>query len=171
VPPSSSGSSLFTVFDEYLFDVHRSVESGGWTIQYVCDVRPWAYTVGLSIVFGHPEFVIAGATATSSAGALSLLGRRVAQGERFAVDAATDFYLEGVPARLVPVHLDHWRTDRFAVWVNYVGSIGPPYPNMAALQLLWTDREGRFPDDCGCRLDPPVERLDLAPRERGTASP
>jgi hypothetical protein len=56
--------------DECRFSIHGIIDRYGWFIQYV-EVEPitlaWAYTIGLSARFGHPELVIVGVTPDTAA--------------------------------------------------------------------------------------------------------
>ena len=60
------------------------VRRHGWAIQGVeagPRSAPWAYTIGLSEMFGHPELVIAGVEGEVAAAGLNELAERVRSGE------------------------------------------------------------------------------------------
>ena len=56
--------------DEVLFDIHGAIELHGFFMQGVEPDPPhpgWAYTIGLSDGFGHPEFVVVGQSMNEAA--------------------------------------------------------------------------------------------------------
>ena len=76
------GASL----DECRFQIHGIIDRYGWFIHYV-EVKPvsraWAYTIGLSAGFDHPELIVAGVRPETAAGTLNSLGEMIRAGERF----------------------------------------------------------------------------------------
>ena len=64
------GASL----DEARFNIHRIIDRYGWFIQYVEGApvtRAWAYTIGLSAGFEHPELIITGVKPETAARTLN----------------------------------------------------------------------------------------------------
>lgn len=100
-----------------------------------------AHTVGLQQTFGHPELVMVGLKQQTLMSVVADLGKRVANGARLAVGSELDDVLEGFPVRfgaVLPV-----AHERFLPGAQefYAGTA------FEAVQCLWPDREGRFPDD------------------------
>lgn len=99
--------------DEVIADNLDIIERHGWAIQYVSGPQPWAYTVGLSLSFAHPELVVTGLDYRASGDLLNELGEQARGGDRlrpgptWAGDRSVD---------LVGVHPMHWSTDLFAMW-------------------------------------------------------
>lgn len=70
--------------DDVLFHVHASIERVGWAVVPVVSgtvARSWAYTIGLSSGFGHPELVVVGRRPDSAGLLLNSLGEMVRAGE------------------------------------------------------------------------------------------
>ncbi len=142
--------------DELRFWIHGTIERHGWAIVAVGSPYdrdpPWAYTVGLSARYDHPEFVITG---TLGCGALfNQLGAAVRAGERF-LPGCSEVDVLGIRARIGSVHPDEWLSGRFAAWVDYYGALGPPHPEPSAVQVIWPDEQGRFPGEAGFDGDCP----------------
>ncbi len=143
--------------DDVLFDIHGAVERCGFFIQVVETdpvERGWAYTIGLSDGFAHPEFVVVGRTPQEARWILDVVGRDV-------VDA-TDSYRAGetmsLPhsrvGELVEVHEEHFDRGLLANWSNYYSALDRPAPRRA-LQIVELD-----PRYCRCHQPPDQIRLD-----------
>ncbi len=100
----------------------------------------FAYTVGLSLTFGHPEIVLVGRWRNAH-GILNSVGTLVREGRSFAVGDISDEVLDGYTVRFGSVPDDR-RVEllTYAAWLNR----RRPF---AALQLVLPDRSGRWPDD------------------------
>jgi hypothetical protein len=153
------GASL----DEVRFFIHSSVIRHGWFVQGVEGKRPdgipWAYTIGLSENFDHPELVLAGTedweqTARILNGMADHIRRGcpLTAGQRFAMPDETW-------AELVAVHFAQFDHGVFNSWTDYYRCIGPPYPQAHALQV-W------MPDGDMVRLDTARDVLGAAPPNR-----
>jgi hypothetical protein len=124
----------------------------------------WAYTIGLKQSFDHPEVVITGRLAEH------LLGHAVGQvrdGGRFDVTSPALEVCDCGPVRFGPVHPSEWERGRFDEWLKYYAWVGGEAPAREALQLLWSDRQGRFPPDPDFCCAPALEcqpLLDGVPR-------
>ena len=122
------------------------------------DVPALAYTVGLWRSAGHPELAVSGLEPPVAAQLLHLLAAEVARGARFApgdrpagFPPGVGFLFRGIDAGTAAVHL------RLAARFHQPGGF-------AALQTLWHDLDGRFPDEPGC--DPQVDGRQSLPRPR-----
>ena len=100
-----------------------------------------SYTVGLPYSHGHPEIALTGPLPDDRAhdilwGAVTLIER----GARFAPGDVSDEILDGLPARFGPVSA-YWRKEvlTFADWAARRKAF-------EAVQLLWPDKAGHFPD-------------------------
>ncbi|MCA1704589.1 MAG: DUF4262 domain-containing protein, partial [Actinobacteria bacterium] len=129
--------------DEARFNIHGIIDSFGWFIQYV-EVAPvsraWAYTVGLSAGFAHPELIITGVRAQTAARVLNQIGEMIRSGGAFtAGDCLTD--AGGKHIHLSVVHPEHFDRGLFAVWSDYYDCLGPPYPEAVALEIVLPGRK------------------------------
>jgi hypothetical protein len=101
-------------------------------------VVPWAYTLGLSPSFDHPELVVVGMDAADSSRLLNTLAHAVAEGERFAEGETAE--IGGHPFSLGWVHPRQFEHGAFAMWTNVVEPAFDPKPARLALQV--------FPPEC-----------------------
>jgi hypothetical protein len=123
-----------------------SIERDGWAvlgIQEEDDMPAYAFTVGTHHTFGGAELVMFGHQAETATGILNHAGQLMRDGHEFAVGTPVEGLLEGFPAVLAPVDPRLFREYfGYARWL-YRGN------NFPMLQLVWPDREGRFPWDAG----------------------
>lgn len=163
-----------------LFDsIDCAIDDGRWSITGVGAGPPgqlkWLYTVGLAERFSHPELLVVGVCcAPCGAGILNRLGERVAAGERFAMPSQIPIDLDGglVHVRHVPPAC--WDSDWFAVWKSYYATKAYDAPTAEAMQVVFSDRRGRFPWEPGADAGlaaaqqmpdaPPAPRLSRAAR-------
>jgi hypothetical protein len=127
----------------------RDIARYGWQAVWVGrtageppDQPVWCYTIGLHGTTGGPEFIIFGLPGELSHSILSVLVDRVKAGERF---PAGRFY-EGVLQRF-PVFIGAVPVDGYAPYVqqaiNYYGGRS----DFPLLQVVWPDKNGRYPWD------------------------
>jgi Domain of unknown function (DUF4262) len=98
----------------------------GWMVHHIgggsLNRPPWSYTMGLSLAFDHPEFVVVGLPPPRAQGLLNTLAEGVAGGELFAA-GHTLSNLDGSPhGELVEVHPLLWEGPLFVVWQSYYES-------------------------------------------------
>ncbi len=126
--------------DDVLFGLDATVARCGWACQAVEGHDPpdldWVYTIGLAGGFDHPEFVVlgdipSGALLLNELGSMVRGGRRFGPGDRVR-SASGDVTLGAV-------HPDHIANGLIAMWVDYYGSLGPPFPEPAVLQVRRRD--------------------------------
>lgn len=127
------------VNDKLLDDIRRV----GWHILGIernSTTPNVAHTVGLQQSFQHPEIVIVGLKLQSMMQILSDLGERVVQGTKLTASIELDDVLEGYAVRFEDVlPVAH---ERFLPAAHeFYGAAG-----FAALQCVWPDKSGLFPD-------------------------
>ena len=126
--------------DDWVAETRATIEQHGWMIQGVFgDTHCWGYTVGLSEGFNHPELVMADACCPKCVGyVLNSLGELVRAGRQLDHgDLLAD--TSGRILRLSDVHRDNFETGVFAVWTGYHRSLGPPYPEERALEVVYPE--------------------------------
>lgn len=125
--------------DEVLFARHATIERYGWALVAVGDSPPtadWIYTIGLA-PRGHPELVIVGHEQAVAGALLNELGERIRDGERF---QAGDSTMAGhVQVGFVAVDPAHIERGLLNAWLDYYGALGPPHPDLHALQVVLPD--------------------------------
>ena len=111
---------------------------------------PFAYTIGLQASYGWPELLCYGLAPETNA---ALIRNAIDELRGGAGPPAPGLVLrdvvEGFECRLSPVARAHHREHLgFALW--FAGHRGEDPGGVLCLQLLWPDRDGRFPDEAGC---------------------
>lgn len=132
-----SGDELQAIIDEY-----------GWSVQHVeagesPDEPAFSYTIGLWKGFEHPDLIVVGLPQEIAHGVLNQVGERIRGGEQVSLDEDLDW--------IGPYPIRFRQVMTRASYQEYVGRgldyyEGQPFP---LLQLLWTDKERRFPGDPG----------------------
>lgn len=108
---------------------------------------PFAYTVGLTQSFGHPELLIFGVQPEIAQAILNTAGERIRAGRRYIEgDKDAELFAHGYIARF------HEVRDYELVWAEFVTAAvahaevhGRPRPSV--MQIICPDRAGKFFDD------------------------
>jgi hypothetical protein len=144
------------------------VRRHGWAVVRIAAefARPgWAFTVGLWHTFRSPEVAMFGLSDADMPHWLNAVGEEARAGRPPRPRERRAGILERAPVTWVPVH-DSWYPELFGWMLWFFRE--PPLP---VVQLVWPDREGRFPWDEGsgaaCRRDQPSAWLPLAEHPLG----
>jgi hypothetical protein len=131
--------------DEVRFNIHGIIDRYGWFIQYVeafPTSRAWAYTIGLTAGWDHPELVVTGVTPQAAARVLNNLGEMIRAGRSFSPDGYQYVPSTG-QVHFSQVHPAHYDLGVLAAWVDYYGCLGMQ-PTAAALEVLLPGREAKL---------------------------
>jgi hypothetical protein len=158
------GASL----DEVRFWVHGTIARFGWAIMTVEEQQSpsWAYTIGLVACFGHPELVLVGQSQAVTHRVLNHMGEAVRRGERFDGIARTSTccYPDIELVRVHPAQIEHGLLN---MWLDYYETLGPPYPDADALQVVVPDTRYRHRHQRSQPLlDTPDDVLSTRPPNR-----
>ena len=128
-----------TSMDDKLID---DIKEYGWTVMLseATDYLPsFAYTVGLWKNYKHPELITFGLTTTTLHSILNIGGELVKDGHRLQVGSDYDNFFENGIAQFIQVD-QRTLKDYFgyAIWFNKTS-------DFQALQLVWTDRNNKYP--------------------------
>lgn len=128
-------------FEAYRKKLHALVEQHGWAVQVVAFESPLHYTVGLTRAFSHPELAVRGLPLEMGQAILNSIAIRIREGESFKAGTIHHDIFKGLPAKFIAVS-NHEATLELKAARDYAeeGRVG-------ALQLLWPDAQGLFPDD------------------------
>lgn len=134
------GRTLEEVRQHYL----ELIEVHGWA---VCGVEggtepPFAYTVGLTRFHGHPELLVSGLELTDATGLLNEVGETVREGVRLQAGGVMTW--DDHDHRLVLLRVRD--PDRLVYAQEIYRTAAGPVP---ALQVVWSDHDGRLPWDAG----------------------
>ena len=139
------------------------VEEYGWHVCLVTedDATPgWAFTVGLWHTFGHPEVAMFGLRGPDMHHWLNAVGEQARNGQPLVPEEPRPGILAKHPVIARPVHVS-WYPDFFgyALWFGH-NSVAP------ILQVIWPDKDGRFPWEEGSGHRSRVDQPQLwIPRE------
>jgi hypothetical protein len=118
------------------------VNTVGWSVVMIeaTEYLPsFAYTIGLWKNYSHPEIIIFGLSVKTFHTVLNIAGEDIKNGKRYTTDTQySDFFEEG-NSQIITVDQRNIK-DYFgyAIWFNN----GAEFP---AQQLVWTDRNNKFP--------------------------
>jgi hypothetical protein len=105
----------------------------------------YAFSVGLFLNYGHAEVVIFGLDGRDAAGVINDVCDRATKGKKYvAGDVCDDLLLEHKVC-FVEVPGEAYR-PHFGTALWFYGTARLPFP---ILQIVWPDREGRFPWETG----------------------
>jgi hypothetical protein len=132
--------------DEHDRAILGHIAEHGWSVIGIEEEDgepPYSFSVGLYHTLGVPELLIVGQKPENAQGLINNAGELMRAGRRFRTNRRTTGILEGYPAVFVAVDPRYY--------LGYLGCgrwlyRGDEFP---ILQLVWPDREGRFPWDEG----------------------
>jgi hypothetical protein len=122
----------------------KDIKKYGWTVMLIeaTDYLPsFAYTIGLWKNYNHPELISFGLTTKTLHSIVNIGGELVKDGHRLQVGGNYDDFFENGIAQFIQVDPRSLK-DYFgyAIWFNKTS-------DFPALQLVWTDRNNRYPWD------------------------
>lgn len=145
----ASTEDEWVITDDSEAFIEQCVAEIGWSVEAIEagrgeDEPPFAYTVGLHKSFSHPELIVVGLPPDVAIGVLNGCGERVKEGLPLPVAERIGGILEGYDVTFRPVRDEERYREHvgYAIWFNK----GTAFP---LLQLLWPDKDGRFPGDPG----------------------
>jgi hypothetical protein len=139
--------AAWNIVDEAEEFVRRCVADYGWAVQVIpedAEGPGFAYTVGLHASYGHPELIVFGLPNDVMQSLLNTCGDRVKGGERLTIDARVPDVLDAHDVRFREVRDPESFREHvgYALWYYQ----GQPF---RVLQMLWPDKQNRFPGDAG----------------------
>jgi Domain of unknown function (DUF4262) len=123
--------------------LNDTIKRVGWLVTGVPTVV--TYTVGLIDLHSHPELVIQGLPMEHAYGVLFEAQNLIKNGLRFDEPGVRSGLIKGYDAHLVEVHRSNYR-DWLGMAHSYHGA------ELRAIQILWPDRQRRFPGQAGFSL-------------------
>jgi hypothetical protein len=125
--------------------IRNVIDEYGWWVGLINsddDAPAFAYTIGLYEKFDHPEIIIFGLAAESMHGILNQCGNMIRGGKRFPVGESVSGVLDGYDVRFRPVTAKASYAEYLGYGCHHYGAQVFP-----VLQLLWPDKQHRFPED------------------------
>jgi Domain of unknown function (DUF4262) len=164
-PTSKANMPKFTALDAdpARLDAHEQnfvekIREQGWFAIHVlgdADGPGFAYTTGFWLKFKFPELIVFGLTRDVAHDTFWHMYRQLEAGERFGTGKRVNEIFENVPAVLLPVSQQHYRSH--LGWTRWF------YGNdeFQCLQLIYPDENGRFPWSDEASLDFRATQPDL----------
>jgi hypothetical protein len=122
----------------------EDIEKYGWTVILIeaTEYLPsFAYTVGLWKSYNHPELISFGLTTKTLHSILNVGGELVRDGYQLQVGSDYDDFFKNGIAQFIQVDPRSLRDYYgYAIWFNKTS-------DFPALQLVWTDRNNKYPWD------------------------
>ena len=123
----------------------------GWhliSVEADAEGPAFTYTVGMMLTLEHPEVILFGLRTPTMGQVLNDIGGEIRRGRPFGEPGLYEWIIEGYACKIAAVdprfHVDYLG---FAMWHRrHVGQTG----SLVAVQCLWPDKGGRFPDEPGC---------------------
>lgn len=124
--------------DKIIEDVHNY----GWSVIMIeaTEYLPsFAYTIGLWRTYNHPEIISFGLTLKTLHAILNIAGENIKCGKQYEINTTYSDFFDKVQTHIISVDQQNIK-DYFgyAIWFNN----GLEFP---AQQLVWTDRNDKFP--------------------------
>ena len=105
----------------------------------------WSFTIGLYLNYHHPEVLIFGLKDRQSHLILNDIREKIASGGKFLAGTRTDLFLQGYDVTFIDVPLSAYPDHLgYALW--FYRSLPDSFP---CVQLVWPDRENKFPWEAG----------------------
>jgi hypothetical protein len=104
----------------------------------------FAYTIGLFKTYKHPEIIVFGLNNEIMHGILNELGSEIKKGKSFSPNKDYDNIISNFPVKLIEIKKEYYQ--------DYFGYGGWFYENkfeFPAYQLVWTDKENKYPWEDG----------------------
>jgi hypothetical protein len=120
------------------------IDSHGWTVIKVLDRPTFAYTVGLTETFNHPELIMFGLAPDNMQSLLNNAAAIVRSKGRIEPYSLLDTVIDGYSCYGLPVDAAA-REGYLNVAFELYGS-----GNVSAIQIVWPDVDGLFPFQQGC---------------------
>lgn len=138
--------------DEIERRILDDIDHYGWHLILIQDDPEgpaFVYSVGMMPTLNHPEIIMFGLVPKVMASVINTMGKQIRQeGRRFAELGLFEDVLEAYACKTIPV-AECWHAEYlgYAMWHRrHIGQIG----TLQAIQCLWPDKAGRFPDDPLC---------------------
>ena len=132
----------------------QDIDRHGWSLLMINGDPHGAgfvYSIGMMHTLKHPEIIMFGLNINLMAQLINTIGDDIRAGRRFESVGLYEDLLKGYACKCVPVaEKYHSEYLGYAMWHRrHVGKIG----TLQAVQCLWPDKAGLFPDEPGCNPD------------------
>ena len=127
-----------------------TVAKHGWQVSMIESdgYNPsFAYTIGLTKTYGHPELIIMGLGTQLMGELLNIAGDLIKNGHKIQLDKEYDDFLNGYNCRFIQMHKDYYSDYLgYGIWFNNG-------KDFETLQLVWPNKNHNFPWNKGADED------------------
>jgi hypothetical protein len=139
------------MLDEREQRVVNDIARCGWHLMGVLageNEPPFTYSIGMMVTLNHPEIVSFGLDHKVTASIINGTGDEIRNGRSFREPGLYDGLIHGFACKIRPVSKSfHPRYLGFAMWHRrHIGQVN----TLEAVELLWPDKAGLFPDEPDC---------------------
>ena len=124
------------------------IKQYGWNVVQIeedNDGPAFSFSVGLFHSFGSSEILVMGLKRDVAHRIINNAALHISRGKNFKEFERTGELAEGYDCTFVPIAIENYEEYLgYAIW--FYRSLKQPFP---ALQLIWPDKQGRFPWDSG----------------------
>jgi hypothetical protein len=123
-------------------NIEKAIRDFGWFVaKFEADTAcpAMGYTIGLWETFKHPEIICFGLSTNLMHQLLNDAGEKIAQGKTIKTDIDDNYYLEKSP-----VMFKNIEPENINDYMGY-GRWYYKYNDFQAIQLFWTDKQGKYP--------------------------
>ena len=146
-----SPAEAWRIEEDFEARTRRHIAQFGWSVVHIAaevSSPAFAYTLGLWETLAHPELIVIGFRRDTAHTVLNDCGGRIRQGEKLRAGMVDQEVLRGYPVVYVDMRPEHAPTWTGAALRHYRAKGIPHF-----LQIVWPDRDGRFPWDRGAPED------------------
>jgi len=132
-------------FPQMLSEIDSDIQRVGLSVVTVSDGKQrqnFAYSIGLTEKYGHPELIISGLPSSVAATLINDCAREIAAGRQYVDRMQLDDLLSGSNRCVVRKVTDESKEDVFGFAFAYYG-----HTNFDSLQIIWPDRAGLLPGE------------------------
>lgn len=104
----------------------------------------FAYTIGLTKTYNHPEIIIFGLKNEVMSEILNGLGDKIGKGQIYSQDREYSDIVSNFPVKFIEVQKEHYQD-----YLGYGGWFYNSKFDFSAYQLVWTDKNNKYPWDEG----------------------
>lgn len=122
-------------WDEAQADLDRRKDRFGWVLQGVESRRPWAYTIGLTELIGHPELVMVGVPLNAAGAMLNDVGRHLGHSDEL-LQPGGSIRMGEVDLEIGDVHPVHIAGGLVGQWQTHYDRHPIGAPALAVVQLM-----------------------------------
>ncbi|HEX5220498.1 MAG TPA: DUF4262 domain-containing protein [Verrucomicrobiae bacterium] len=142
------GFKLPTATDDSDRKLLSDIAQYGWHVLKILGDESgpeYCFSVGFYYSYGHPEILVMGLSTEVGHQLINLAGAQIASGKVFRAGDRVEGLVKGFVCDFITIDISQYKEYLgYGVW--FYRQLKQPFP---ALQLVWPDKQGRFPWESG----------------------